>query len=293
MEEQILDELLKTRNFYETLENYNLYKYELLGIISDGIFDNAFLKKKITDEKEKEILREIYRAEGIIFNITHEPVMLISDTHFGDPKERLDYFRTVLEFCKQNNIKKLIHGGDVGQGSVATNKTMYTEEEHQQHQKEITNILNIYKDISNLRQCILGGNHDERYLCDNLDLLRLLADQRNILPLGYFQAFFSVFDCPISLEHETKRPTAGPQDLIPHSLTIHGHSHISSFEKKDIYLTALSDVRRSPQNTFKPGFAVMYPEKKNQTVELEFEKYNFTNYGLEKEEKAYIYKLKK
>lgn len=48
-----------------------------------------------------------------------------------------------------------------------------------------------------MKQYILGGNHDLKYHKHGFDLLKVLAgEKKNVMPLGYSQAYFTVDGVP-------------------------------------------------------------------------------------------------
>ena len=123
MDEEIIRELLDTNDFYKTMIKNKLYKYELLDLMRNNIFASDSSIKM----QEKEILKEIYRVEGCMFDINYDSVMFISDTHYDyssldrQDMNRWDLLYYVLDFCKYNKIHYLIHGGDIRDGTIEVN----------------------------------------------------------------------------------------------------------------------------------------------------------------------------
>ena len=300
MDEEIIRELLDTRDFYKIMNNTNLYKYELLWLMRDSIYD----RNSILGIQEKESLKEIYRDVGCMFNINYDPVVFISDTHYDYSSldkpdiNRWDLLYYVLEFCKYNKIRYLIHGGDIGDGTVQVNGVgkpiNFDEGSYELARRQVNNILNKYPSIFEIHQSVLGGNHDERYLHYDIDILKEFADKKAIYPLGYLQAFISIDGFYISLEHENHPYRIKCRNLIPHDLTIHGHSHIALFQDNDVYIPALGGfLNHKHEKGGEPGFLVMYPYNERDLVRLEFEHYYLKDESFVKEDSPYVYKLKK
>lgn len=304
MEEEIIRELIDAKNFYKVMDEYNLYKYQLLKLMRDVIFAN---NSSIYD-KGKEILREIYQDKGCIFNIKYDPVVFISDIHFNDFSNdcndinKLIRFRSVLEFCKNNRIKYLINGGDIMDGTLMCNGQIQPingnnyplEKEIAIARSQVDNLLDMYSTCPEVTQLLLGGNHDFRYLERSIDILRELADKKNVNPLGYWQSFFSVFGCPISLEHDEPLSPGKSSDLIPHNIKICGHSHVASFENNRIKIPTLSGfLYHKGEKGGEPGFLVMYPYNERDLVKLEFEHFYLRDNNFVREANPYVYKLKK
>ena len=159
---------------------------------------------------------------------------------------------------------------------------------------QVNNILNNYPYVPEVYQSVLGGNHDDRYLDYEIDILKEFADKKNIYPLGYFQAFISIDGFYISLEHENHPYRIECRNLIPHDLSIHGHSHIASFQDNDVYIPALGGfLNHKGEEGGEPGFIVMYPNKKSDSIHLEFEHHYLEDGCFVKKLEPYVYKLKR
>lgn len=300
MEEDMIRELLDTKDFNKVVDKNNLYKYQLLDFMRYGIYNY----KSPLEMQEKEILKEIYRDKGCMLKIKDEAVVFISDTHYDysslDRKNmnRWDFLYYVLDFCNYNKIHYLIHGGDIGDGTIEVNGVKqfidFGRGSYENTREQINNILKNYLVSPEAHHLVLGGNHDKMYLSHNIDILRELADKKNVLPLGYCQAFFSVFGCPISLEHENRPFRIECRNLIPHSLTIHGHSHIAKFNDYDIYIPTLGGfLNHKGEEGGEPGFIVMYPNKKSDSIHLEFEHHYLEDGCFVKKLEPHVYKLKR
>lgn len=299
MEEEIIRELLDTRDFYKIMENNNLYKYELLDFIRGGIYDYD----SNLELKEKETLKDIYKDKGCMLKVKDEAVIFISDTHydysFGKQDiNRWDFLYYVLDFCKYNKIRYLIHGGDILDGTIELNglkqPVNFDNGSYEFARGQVNNILNKYPSIPEVHQSLLGGNHDERYLYYDIDILKEFADKKNIYPLGYLQAFISIDGVSISLEHENHPYRIECRNLIPHDLSIHGHSHIALFQDNDVYIPALGGfLNHKGEKGGEPGFLVMYPYNERDLVKLEFEHFYLKDDTFVREANPYVYKLKK
>jgi len=52
-----------------------------------------------------------------INKINENKIIIISDTHIGSALENIDYLHIVYEYALKNNIKTILHGGDLLQGT--------------------------------------------------------------------------------------------------------------------------------------------------------------------------------
>lgn len=275
----VLLELLETNDFNYVLNDFDLAKYELLRVIHKAIFCND---SQFSNE-EKCILRQLYLDNYSIVDLEEVTVCFISDTHLASKYENLDYLKTVFDFCKENDIQYIFHGGDIGDGMVDQGKRYFNTE------RQIEHILESFLDSSDIKQYILGGNHDAKYKKRDIDLLRLLAsEKKNVIPMGYQQAYFTLCGIPISFEHHSQiRPQ---YRMVDYLFTIMGHAHKSRFSDRMVKLPALCDQSFYDVVEAIPGFAVMKSQRYYEMVNLEFERYSFSD-GVHKE-KAYVYELK-
>ena len=300
MKEEIIRELLDTRDFYKIIENNNLYKYELLDLMRKCIYKNAFS----LEMQEKEILKEIYRYKGCMLKIKDNAVVFISDTHYDysslekPDMNRWDFLYYVLDFCKYNKIRYLIHGGDIGDGTIEVNgaKEFISSNSgsYENTRVQVNNILNNYPYVTEVYQSVLGGNHDDGYSHYGIDIIKEFAAKKNIYPLGYLHAFISIDGVYISLEHENHPYRIECRNLIPHDLSIHGHSHIASFQDNDVYIPTLGGFSyHKHEKGGEPGFLVMYPYNEKDFVKLEFDHYYLKDGRFVEEPEPYVYKLNK
>lgn len=300
---EIIDKLLENGDFDELLRVYELYKYELLDIIYNAMFERDENNQIIAiSEEEKAILKSIYTQNATMHNFNAEKVMFISDTHLeNENTERLDYFWYILDFCQKHQIRYLIHGGDVADGTDYEKKIpiFFSDAKSSDASKQINNILAKYPKVKDIKQFILGGNHDWWYLELNnkFDILRKLADCKDISPLGFHQAYITICDVPISLEHSSEHIIT--KNYIPHDLSIQGHSHIWMPNKDKLYIPTLSNfLYHFDKIDGQAGFVIMQPIQTTDGVILHFDRYTFieTNNFLNASktaEKAYTLTRKK
>ena len=292
---EIIDKLLENGDFDDLLNKYELYKYELLVEISNILFPYP-----IISQEEADLLKSIYINKAIMFKLDTEKVMLISDTHMGnDDFERLDYLNYIASFCKQYQIHYLIHAGDIGDGTKNGKHLSSPDFKGNEALEQSQQIVEKYIVMPDVTQFVLGGNHDTRYIehQNNVDILKLLADKKNIYPLGFIQAFFTICGQVISLEHSSNR--IYEESLIPHELAIKGHSHLWQPQNNILYIPTLSNyICHKGKEEGKAGFVIMQPIQTNDGVILRFDRYTFieTNNFLSASktaEKAYTLTRKK
>lgn len=298
-----IKELLEQKSFDEVLRKYGLYKYELISGIRNELYKNPGMPNEGSslNPDEQAILMNIYLEHASMFNIENEKVMLVSDTHMKSRVERLDYFRYVLDYCEDQGIRYLIHGGDIADGTYSWNrkKWIYNRTPDMVVKNHIDYILNYYPTSSKVQQFVLAGNHDKKYLEPKLrvDILKELAKYKGIYPLGFIQAFFHINGQLISLEHgnDNCSDLAAAQVNRP-DFTILGHSHKSDFSLPNtIYVPMLSDdVRhKNMEKNGSPGFTVMEPIETEYATLFKCQSFYFDNIGhQENDEKKFTLKKK-
>lgn len=277
--EQCVKELLNGEKIEDILDCYHLQKYELLTKMREELWN-------IKQTNNKEAINKLSTAfyqECFLLRISKKPVALFSDTHFGSKDENLEYYQMFIDFCIENHIYNLIHGGDIGDGLVRYSKNYFDAA------KQLDHILDVYIDHPMLRQYLIGGNHDEKYKNHGIDILKELSmNKKNIISLGYGQCFIHIFNSIVSVEHSAKLSLK--EKILPYDFTIAGHSHKSRFSRCCIKIPTLSNNIQYPNiKEGLPGFIIMKPVKKEK--KLYFERYYFKDERIGKEKETYVYTL--
>ena len=279
---EVLDALVDGKSFEVVLEEFQLSKYELLAVLRKELLSY----QKDFNLEQMDQLRSTYLSSYSMVDLTGQKVMLVSDTHFASKKENPDYFPMVLNFCHNHGIFYLFHAGDIGDGLVEADKNYQTP------MKQCERILDVYLEDESIRQYLLGGNHDYKYLEHGIDLLKVLSsEKKNVFPLGYTQSYFTVFGYPISFEHYSKKHSS--YRLVEYPFVISGHAHKSRFADNFIKLPTLSDdihYKNLPEGV--PGFVVMETTSYEMHFDLTFSRYSFDSLEPRKEE-AYTYQFVK
>lgn len=269
--EQVLKLQEQDLTFSEIVELTDTKPYELLSL-----YESIINQKEITLPWDIEFkMRKEYLKHVIFTNITAKKIICISDSHLGSKDENIDYLRQTKHYIKKENIKYLLHGGDIGDGMVDYHR------KYGKYDTQVAHILEDYLYLPNTEQYLLGGNHDARYKKKGLEILKKLEEQdHKIHGVGYYQAYFKIYDKIISLEHNSyirKR-----NKLITPDYIIAGHSHKFNCKENRILLPTCSDD--NPMNTedFIPGFIVLESNKKKNNVTISVTQYKYTEHGPQK-----------
>ncbi len=277
-----LERLLDGEDFDKVLEEYQMDKFELLS----GLRNEALSYKRNFEEEEREQLKSIYLNSCSMVDFAHKRIVFVADTHFGSKYENLNYFPMVIDFCHRNHISSIMHGGDIGAGLIECKRGFQTP------LKQLDHVIEAYPEDKRVKQYILGGNHDLKYHKHGFDLLKVLAgEKKNVMPLGYSQAYFTVDGVPFSLEHHC---TIRPQyRLLPDVFAIQGHAHKFRAAEDFLKLPTLSDdmhYRDFPEGN--PGFVVMSSENCGDYFQFVFDRYCINSDSI-KEQSRFVYQLKR
>jgi len=271
---QIIDMAEDGYNFQEIVRESDYSKSELLLALNKLITTDLKLPYHIKFNLTQEYLNNLSFA-----NFGGKKTIIISDTHLASIYENLDYIEKTKQFINDNNIKYLLHGGDIGDGMVECSKKYST------HERQVSHILDIYPEFEHCKQYLLGGNHDRRYKDKNMDILKLLEEKKNIENIGYYQAYFKLFDKLISFEHNS---LMNKSEFLDIDFTILGHAHNLYFKNQKMKLAPLCDCFMDSTNA-NAGFVIMSSKKQKKDVELSFDCYNISDNEISKvKTKKYI-----
>lgn len=238
--------------------------------------------KALLSEKNYQRILTEYLANCYFKEFSEETIAIISDTHLASKHENVEYLKQVKDFLKNNDIKYLLHGGDIGDGMVEYAKKYST------YPKQLDHILDVY-DLGPVKQYILGGNHDSKYKRKNpsYDILTLLEENNsNIEAVGYYQSYFKLSSNVVSFEHNSRYK----KSFNGRNFSILGHAHCLSYKDSTVVLPTLSDSFPNSQNSMQPGFIILENKKYNNKTSLEFTNYKTTDNGIEKG-KVKIYRM--
>ncbi|MDE5888851.1 MAG: metallophosphoesterase family protein [Bacilli bacterium] len=179
--------------------------------------------------------------------ISESKIIIISDTHIGSIYENFSYTDQVYEYAIKNNIKTILHGGDLFQGPYKGVSNKYRKPENQ--------ILHLQKDYpkdDSIINKIVLGNHDFQMFQKDWKLMKMMR-RPDLEVVAIRKSYFDWKGNLISVSHKCPKYEV----KIPNLETLvnfAGHSHkFTLHEKKGIMIPTLSDDTKfdSP-----PGFLV-------------------------------------
>lgn len=149
--------------------------------------------------------------------------IVISDTHFGSVFENIEYLEHVYEYASKNNIKYILHAGDLIEGSY--DDFGRCKSEYSTIDSQVNHVLKDYCYEKSIKNLILLANHDVYSIYHyGIDIAPLLTERKDFEILGYRSSYLKVNDKYISLKHEISRLKNSLKDYIT-LIDFVGHSH--------------------------------------------------------------------
>lgn len=169
-------------------------------------------------------------------NISSEKILFISDTHIGGACENEPFIRSAYNYALKNNIKEVIHAGDLIEGTCRKySKTHYEVNE------EIERAISLMP--NEIKTKLLLGNHDYYAIFNYPDLLDKFFNSNKLDILGMRRVLLNWNnDSLIGINHDIDRIKI--KENLDELITLYGHSHVFSVEDGLIRIPSLSDYSR-------------------------------------------------
>ena len=136
-------------------------------------------------------------------------IIAISDLHISDNKS-INNLNYIYEYAIKNGVKTIMNLGDIFDPNISFPHLM-NEEDQRLKKLEIFNSLveNSIKNLpedQNIKNLILGGNHDKIFNSAGIDSINRLTNYRkDYINLGYDHSVVRIKDDKIGLHHFDKR----------------------------------------------------------------------------------------
>lgn len=164
--------------------------------------------------------------------------MLISDTHFGNEFEHIDYLDKVYEYCKEYNLHVIINGGDLVDGSFSHGNQNISDPI-----KQVDYVIENYPFDESIINLICLGNHDYSLYKSGIDIKTALENSRSdLIPLGYGLGIINVENDQIFVKHNIHEYTF---ESIDKRFVLEGHKHKVAFSEENgllVNIPTLSDL---------------------------------------------------
>ncbi len=256
-QDEIVNSYLGGMKFDEICKRYNISYNEFIAVL--GYTNTPISKRHLSKEP-----------------IDGENIIIIGDTHIGNPKENIGYIEQTYNFAEKNNIHNVVHVGDLFQSGINPVKR-----EYQDPDRQFAYFQRVYPSSSNIKTHVLFGNHDLKLLDKEDQYLKVLESRKDFNVLGFKRAYFLWGKYLLSLYHEIKHYHVNIPN-VDTTLTFEGHRHAFSTKGKTIYVPTLSDDKKKYYGSIsEPGFLVGLQEKNSIDVDyLSFEGGHLHNKGL-------------
>lgn len=189
--------------------------YVLIRIIHDDGNINYFVK----------YYPEFVKTNSVTLKLCNKSkfsAMLISDTHFGNEAEHLDYLDNVYEYCKNCDIHVIINGGDLVDGAFSQGNQSISDPI-----KQVNYVLENHPFDESIINLICLGNHDFSLYKSGIDIKTVLENYRNdLIPMGYGLGIINVENDQIFVKHCIFEYTF---ETLDKKFVLEGHKHKMAF----------------------------------------------------------------
>ena len=241
-------------------EQYNKYIIEFIV----EMFEENYSLEKIMYESGlhyEEIIAilnyakvEIEKLREYIPNLTlnEDKIIICSDTHIGSKYENRTYLEDMVDYAIVNNIKSIVHGGDLLHSNKKGVKSDYEDLEDQ-----LDHFLYYYSRARGVTNYVLLGNHDVHFMKKKPEAYEVISNRGDIKIIGAKRAYFNFNDLLISVFHKIDKYKMELPN-IPADIYLYGHRHECRVKGNDIFIPTLSDdVKFYLDDKNKAGFLVM------------------------------------
>lgn len=176
---------------------------------------HLLLKSSDIDETIMNSIKDSYNE----FKISDDKCLVISDTHIGSYDEDLALILQAYEYAYKNNIKEIIHAGDLIEGLSDINGFKHSLN------IQISNAYNFYNCINDITTYYLYGNHDYNvYLYDKVSLKEKLENIKNLIYIGTENSYINNGSDILKVSHECSKNWKNTP-LFNYSILLEGHHH--------------------------------------------------------------------
>lgn len=230
--EEIVQKIKEEKTLREMAEDLNISLNDVNQRIMQVKNKGLILKKIIYDNGNIRYLikkwpqRDSCVASIKLYDSSKFSAMLISDLHFGNELESIEYLDTIYEYCKSYGINIIINGGDLIDGAFSKVDQVIDDPE-----KQLDYVIKNHpydKDILNL---ICLGNHDFSLYKSGIDIKKALEMFRyDLIPLGFGMGILNFGSDQIFIRHFVPEYNFEP---IYGKLVLEGHKHKMAFANGD------------------------------------------------------------
>lgn len=270
---KIIKEVESGKTCNEICDSLNISRkqlyYYMQCLKNDGIdFNRKYYSNGTLKYEPRNKIVEVNPIPNLVNLITPigstiESFMVISDTHFGNEKERIDLLNRAYEYAIKHNIHVIFIAGDLLDGNYTLN---VKERSLKEVIQQINHFIKDYPYDKNIINIAVLGDHDSSvYNYHYINLKEVINNKRHDIAVGGFNnVMVGIKNDYILLYHHV-----GGGAIPPHysPIILKGHSHYYGFVNKDdntldISVPSLSDIKSECPSAlvidteFKDGYIV-------------------------------------
>lgn len=230
---EIINKLKEEKNLNTISKELNVPILEVHKRIMRLKQEGYILKKFIYDDGNIEYLVKCYpdffksnTATLKLCNRLKFSAMLISDTHFGNEFECMNYLDEIYKYCKECDLHVIINGGDLVDGAFTQGNQTIDDPV-----KQLNYVIENHPFDDSIINLICLGNHDYSLYKSGLDIKTVLENSRSdLIPLGYGLGIINVENDQIFVKHCIPEYSFEP---LNKKFVLEGHKHKMAFSEEN------------------------------------------------------------
>ena len=282
-----------------------------------GMYSSDVVKKIHSLEDRGYLIDRIFNEYGVKFKLAEAPIvalqdnvvipieskftfLVISDTHLGNIYENVAMLNKVYEYAEMNNIRYIIHLGDMIEGQALENQSQARIKRLDIHD-QVDFLTKNYPKSDSVTTLYILGNHDYRSVPNGIDISRTISKRRlDMHFLGYKNSRITIGNRTVLLHHpftivndqkyddEIKELYLNPEfDLV-----LRGHTHHNGIytNEMDSIVLNVPACYNSPSRMYTGAYEITFKndELLLQSLILSNEVYPFTSIKYELKPKQLI-----
>ena len=250
------------------ISNKQLYN-NLTNIKNKGfLFSRSYSSKGDITYKTTNFVPQDDITNSISLKEPYFKVLVISDLHFGNSKERLDRVNRAFNYCIKNNIHIIFCCGDFIDGTFSRSIQTIPE-----FYEQVDYFLKNYPFDKSILTFGVGGDHDLSGITNcGQDFLEAIYNYRHdcIVP-SYGNAIVKINNTEVLLHHYTT------MDNVPGNIIVnffgHSHKYTINYEKNGqllVKVPSISDINVQAFDLLPSALEVEFIYEKNELKLLRF-----------------------
>lgn len=186
--------------------------------------------------------------------------MVVSDTHIGSDKSRLDALNWVYQHAYDLGIREVYHAGDVTDGFYTNRMTSIKEQDAVGFQEQLALVVDKYPKVDGITTYFITGNHDITHMRNGFaDLGKTLDMVRpDMVYMGHNYA-------KVYLTENTTMALVHPTDGSASTLSLKLQKLIDNNTKRKADLMFVGHYHKSLRMKYKGSYGFLVPSFQDQT----------------------------